>query len=114
MKRVKAGRRFDGIYCLSEITLGSAISTEGERTLRSYSDNTITRSREDRLDRLLPRPERQGKIAERPEIRVQDQGGAGVQRYGHGVSSILPVLVAGLSGSGAPVYPVAGASPAVP
>ena len=49
LNRVKAGRRFAGIYCLSEITLGSAISTDGERTLRSYSDSTITRSRKTAL-----------------------------------------------------------------
>jgi hypothetical protein len=36
----------------------------------------------DSLDRVLPRPERQGIIAERTIIRVQHQCGKAIRRYG--------------------------------
>src|SRR5207302_9458942 len=43
--RVKAGRRAAGTYSLSAITLGSRISKLGLWILRSYSEITLTRSR---------------------------------------------------------------------
>jgi len=42
---VFAGRRAIGMYSLSAITEGSLISHRGERTARSYSETTLTRSR---------------------------------------------------------------------
>src|SRR5689334_17896691 len=45
LNRVKAGRRAAGTYSLSAITLGSFISKLGLWILRSYSEITLTRSR---------------------------------------------------------------------
>src|SRR5260370_21333360 len=45
LNRVKAGRRAAGTYSLSAMTLGSRISNEGLWILRSYSEITLTRSR---------------------------------------------------------------------
>ena len=45
LKRVNAGRLVARTYRLSEMTLGSRISTEGECTRRSYSEMMLTRSR---------------------------------------------------------------------
>ena len=45
LNRVKAGRRAAGTYSLSAITLGSRISKDGLWILRSYSEMTLTRSR---------------------------------------------------------------------
>src|SRR5262245_49857556 len=45
LNRVKAGRRAAGTYSLSAITLGSRISNDGLWILRSYSEITLTRSR---------------------------------------------------------------------
>ena len=45
LNRVKAGRRAAGTYSLSAMTLGSRISQEGLWILRSYSEITLTRSR---------------------------------------------------------------------
>ena len=45
MNRVKAGRRADGMYSFSAITLGSRMVSVGECTSASYSFSTETRSR---------------------------------------------------------------------
>src|SRR6201995_870906 len=45
LNRVKAGRRAAGTYSLSAMTLGSFISKLGLWILRSYSEITLTRSR---------------------------------------------------------------------
>ena len=45
LNRVKAGRRAAGTYSLSAITLGSRISKDGLWIVRSYSEITLTRSR---------------------------------------------------------------------
>src|SRR6185369_3502790 len=45
LNRVNAGRRAAGTYSLSAITLGSFISKLGLWILRSYSEITLTRSR---------------------------------------------------------------------
>ena len=45
MNRVKAGRRAEGMYSFSAITLGSRIVSVGECTAQSYSESTETRSR---------------------------------------------------------------------
>src|SRR6185369_13711283 len=45
LNRVKAGRRAAGTYSLSAMTLGSFISNDGLWILRSYSEITLTRSR---------------------------------------------------------------------
>src|SRR5215510_1737818 len=45
LNRVKAGRRAAGTYSLSAMTLGSRISKLGLWILRSYSEMTLTRSR---------------------------------------------------------------------
>ena len=45
LKRVNAGRRVIGMYCFSETTLGRFTLRLGERTARSYSETTLTRSR---------------------------------------------------------------------
>ena len=74
LKRVKAGRRLCGMYSLSAITLGNFISKLGERT--------DCRTRRDRhpiqkhgLDPILPGPEGKWKVAQGPEIGVEDRGG---------------------------------------
>src|SRR5262245_4501850 len=45
LKRVKAGRRAAGTYSLSAMTLGSRIWKDGLWIKRSYSEMTLTRSR---------------------------------------------------------------------
>src|SRR6267154_4422721 len=45
LNRVKAGRRAAGTYSLSAMTLGRFISNDGLWILRSYSETTLTRSR---------------------------------------------------------------------
>src|SRR5205807_1294886 len=45
LKRVKAGRRAAWMYSLSAMTLGTRISKLGLRTVRSYSEMMLTRSR---------------------------------------------------------------------
>src|SRR6476660_3638843 len=45
LNRVKAGRRAAGTYSLGAITLGSRISKDGLWIMRSYSEITLTRSR---------------------------------------------------------------------
>src|SRR6516225_8389333 len=45
LNRVNAGRRAAGTYSLSAITLGSRISKDGLWIMRSYSEITLTRSR---------------------------------------------------------------------
>src|SRR5256885_14900740 len=45
LNRVNAGRRAAGTYSFSAMTLGSRISKDGLWILRSYSEMTLTRSR---------------------------------------------------------------------
>src|SRR5215471_5492657 len=49
LNRVKAGRRAAGIYSFSEMTLGRRISKLGLRTISSYSEMMLTRSRKTAL-----------------------------------------------------------------
>src|SRR5262249_39845434 len=49
LNRVKAGRRAVGMYSLSAMTLGTRISKVGLRTVRSYSEMMLTRSRKTAL-----------------------------------------------------------------
>src|SRR5258708_27805061 len=45
LNRVKAGRRAEGTYSLSAMTLGSCISNDGDRTTCVYWETMFTRSR---------------------------------------------------------------------
>jgi hypothetical protein len=43
--------------------------------------NDVDAVEEDRFDRFLPRPEGERIVAQRPEVGIEDQGGATVRRY---------------------------------
>ena len=56
------------------------LEATGECTTRSYSCDDVHAVEEDGLDRVLPRPQRQREIGERPVVGVQHQRRAGVGR----------------------------------